>query len=82
MFQRPQDENRDDVPWFMRYGARALGTVGGGSEYVFLSQTLAYRYRNLLLIALYAEPRKHGIFASSASVSVSNFKLKHNIADS
>jgi len=32
MFQRPQDENRDDVPWFMRYGARALGTFGGGSE--------------------------------------------------
>ncbi|CAB3372083.1 Hypothetical predicted protein [Cloeon dipterum] len=30
MFQRPQDENRDDVPWYMRYGARALGTVGGG----------------------------------------------------
>jgi hypothetical protein len=42
MFQRPQDENRDDVPWFMRYGARALGTVGGGSEFCTIFASLLF----------------------------------------
>lgn len=32
--QRPNEDlvPKDEVPWWMRYGGRALGTVGGGSK--------------------------------------------------
>ena len=30
----------DDVPWWMRYGAKMLGCVGGGGKNGFLSHNL------------------------------------------
>jgi hypothetical protein len=32
--QRPNEDPvpKDDVPWWMKYAGRGLGTVGGGSK--------------------------------------------------
>lgn len=35
--QRPNEDPvpRDDVPWWMKYAGRGLGTVGGGRKLLF-----------------------------------------------
>lgn len=37
LMARPGGDNamKDDVPWWMRYAGRGLGTVGGFSSYYF-----------------------------------------------
>lgn len=32
----PENAQKDDVPWWMRYAARGLGTVGSSRMYHFL----------------------------------------------
>lgn len=35
--QRPNEDpvSKDDVPWWMKYAGRGLGTVGGGCKFYF-----------------------------------------------
>lgn len=36
--QRPNEDpvSKDDVPWWMKYAGRGLGTVGGGRKFLSL----------------------------------------------
>lgn len=44
LMARPGGDNaqKDDVPWWMRYGGRGLGTVGGFSSYYFAINYILY----------------------------------------
>lgn len=53
--QRPGQDPvaKDDVPWWMKYAGRGLGTVGSISEFIITTQ---YESRYLLFRITYLSP--------------------------